>query len=400
MANQESLRQVNLQAAFDILRRHSPITRRDLQRLAGLSWGAASNVMTLLLRRGLVRAAGEAASASGPAPVAYDIAPDRYLLLGIDITPEALTATLCDLRGRVVKSASRPLASTAREPIWATLLDLIESMRKNLPIDEPRGIGIAFAGAADSKAGLILRAPAFEGFDAFPLRHSLQAACGLPVALAGGAACAAYAHQQFGLARDTGDFLLLRLSGDISLATVSGGVVQHGAGSAAGLIGHTVLRPDGPRCACGQNGCLAAYASEQAILDRCREGLSLGLADILAARVQAQPPSLADILAAAEAGDAFCQATIGQAASYTGLALAAAVNMIDPAGVLLTGRLAGYPQYADAIGQALARYVARPTPPQVRAAAEDGLSAAVGASTLLAERVYWAAVDMEPDARA
>src|SRR3712207_9433879 len=57
---------------------------------------------------------------------------------------------------------------------------------------------------------------------------------------------------------------------------VGGGVISHGillrgAQGAGGELGHVTIQATGPRCACGNHGCLEALASGTAIARRARE---------------------------------------------------------------------------------------------------------------------------------
>jgi glucokinase len=45
-----------------------------------------------------------------------------------------------------------------------------------------------------------------------------------------------------------------------------------GASGAAGELGHMTIDPNGPRCACGQNGCVEQYASATAVAKRYGRG--------------------------------------------------------------------------------------------------------------------------------
>jgi predicted NBD/HSP70 family sugar kinase len=53
------------------------------------------------------------------------------------------------------------------------------------------------------------------------------------------------------------------------------GSVYHGDHGLAGEVGHTTLDPDGPRCNCGNRGCVEVFTSDKAILeyykDYCNE---------------------------------------------------------------------------------------------------------------------------------
>jgi glucokinase len=144
---------------------------------------------------------------------------------------------------------------------------------------------------------------------------------------------------------------------------VGGGVILHGrlitgVHQAAGEIGHTVLDPLGPLCACGNRGCLEAWAGSSGLLRRARaladgrevlapDGLGPDpdpdldrkpLADLLAARGARTTTS--DLAALAETGDPLCRALFAEAGRRLGQATANLVNVLDPDRVIIGGGVA------------------------------------------------------------
>ena len=61
------------------------------------------------------------------------------------------------------------------------------------------------------------------------------------------------------------DLVYLSIGTGIAAGAVLDGRLRRGANGAAGEIGHLAVDPDGPRCACGQRGCLETVASGAAI---------------------------------------------------------------------------------------------------------------------------------------
>ena len=78
----------------------------------------------------------------------------------------------------------------------------------------------------------------------------------------------------------------------VTLGTgIGGGVildgrVVRGASGSAGEIGHTTIDLNGRRCACGNYGCLEAYASGPNIAARAREGVEAGYESVLSELVE------------------------------------------------------------------------------------------------------------------
>jgi glucokinase len=86
-----------------------------------------------------------------------------------------------------------------------------------------------------------------------------------------------------------GDLALLALGTGVAAGLLLGGELRRGRRGAAGEIGHLPYDPSGPRCPCGQQGCLELYAS--------------GAALDVAWPARFGRPSAADLFAAAGEGD-------------------------------------------------------------------------------------------------
>ncbi|WP_254407666.1 ROK family transcriptional regulator [Streptomyces sp. GMY02] len=117
------------------------------------------------------------------------------------------------------------------------------------------GVGVAMPGPLDHRAGVPGRVTGFPEWEGFPLREALAARLQLPVVLDKDTNAAA-----LGLAlRGAGDsFAYLHLGTGLGAGLVLGGALHRGARTGAGEFGHQVIQLDGPRCDCGNRGCIEA----------------------------------------------------------------------------------------------------------------------------------------------
>lgn len=122
-------------------------------------------------------------------------------------------------------------------------------------------------------------------------------------------------------------------------------------------LGHIVIDRDGPRCACGKNGCLEAYASGQAMIEQ------LGRSDV---------ESLRDIIRLAEAGDEEVLAVLGKAARTLGGFLASTVQMMGIEKLVCSGLLSRvFPKVRESFREGMARYLSDERIDSLEMAASD-----------------------------
>jgi glucokinase len=101
--------------------------------------------------------------------------------------------------------------------------------------------------------------PAFNGGAA--LLEDLTKDLDIPVVIDNDNNCSAFAESQFGSAAGKNNVLVVGLGTGIGGAYILDGKVLRGAHGFAGELGHFVVQENGPKCACGKNGCYEALAS-------------------------------------------------------------------------------------------------------------------------------------------
>ncbi|MGW1551817.1 ROK family protein, partial [Streptomyces sp. NPDC002346] len=169
------------------------------------------------------------------------------------------------------------------------LLQEIEARRHTTPI---RGIGIAVPGMVDPATGLV-RLSAITDWRDLPLGAELGRALPVPLLVDNDLRSSTTAEGLFGMGRDHDDFLVLGIGDGLGMGVVLERRVQRGANGFSGEFGHLPVDPAGPRCNCGNGGCLQALVGQTALFERARRaGVGLGLRD-----------GLAELIDAAEGGE-------------------------------------------------------------------------------------------------
>ena len=125
------------------------------------------------------------------------------------------------------------------------------------------------------------------------------------------------------------------------LRIIIDGKVYHGVSGAAGELGHMIVWFNGPRCPCGERGCLEAIASGMGLAWRAQDlvdaGEARGLERIKRERGELNADEVAD---AARAGDADAIRLFDEAGLYLGIALSNYINIFNPEMVVIGGGVA------------------------------------------------------------
>ena len=185
------------------------------------------------------------------------------------------------LEGREVTASGRAetRASTGPE---AVLGRLIAAGHEAGPVDT---VGIGVPGLFDDARGAAMFLVNTEGgWDGRPVAGPVGEALGAPARLINDGRAFALAEWTLGAARgcDTAAFFVVGTG-------VGGGLVVRGAPhegreGRAGELGHLTIDPDGPRCGCGNHGCVEAFvrdAVEAGDIESAGRYLGIGIANAI-----------------------------------------------------------------------------------------------------------------------
>jgi predicted NBD/HSP70 family sugar kinase len=196
----------------------------------------------------------------------------------------------------------------------------------------------------------ILFAPRL-GWRDVAFQEPLRALTGLPVVIENsGKACAlAQAWSARGEAAAPEDLVFLSVSDGLGVGIVTNGQLLRGQHNAGGEFGHMPLALEGPRCACGVEGCWEAHVSNLATVSRYL-GRELDPGQPVPADVAAL--TVEDVISRARHGDALAMAALGATAKYLGAGLAAVVNAVDPARIYVSGEITSFWEHLEPIVRA------------------------------------------------
>lgn len=359
-------REANLARILSIVHHEGPRSRSALTEATGLNRSTIAALVAELAAAGLVdeRPPESSSRAGRPSPV---VAPAASVV-AISVHPEVdaveIAAVALDrrivVRERIVNAAPPSTAAVA-ELVAARL----EEWRADALADSAViGIGVAVPGLVRSVDGVVRNAPHLAWIDE-PLAARIEEACGIRTAVDNDATLGALAEHLFGAGRDVDE--LVYLNGGAS--GIGGGLVIHGraatgANGYAGEFGHNRPRIDDDADRRTADGVLEEEVNRRHLLE-------------LLALDDADDGALAEALAAADLPAA--DAELARQARVLSSALANAVNVLNPAVIVLGGFLA---LIDDAEHGALVDHVARLS---MRASAEtvELRTAALGSDRLL-----------------
>ncbi|MCR1786592.1 ROK family protein [Nocardioides carbamazepini] len=182
------------------------------------------------------------------------------VLVGLDIGATKILGVVTSAEGEVLASVRVPSPAGGDQVVTAAA-DVVERLRASAR-SGVGVVGVGIPGLVDTSRGTVRHAVNLGVADGYPFSERLGAATGARIVLDNDANAAALGAAALLGERDLG---YLSLGTGLAAALVLDGRLRRGSGNAAGEIGHIPVDPAGPRCECGQVGCLETVASGSAV---------------------------------------------------------------------------------------------------------------------------------------
>jgi glucokinase len=267
------------------------------------------------------------------------VSPGKFIVGG-DLGGTRFRVVLANHRGTIVeRAATLTMADEGRDAVIQRMVKNIEHVMQSVERESIVGVGIAAPGPLNPWTGVVYSPPNLPGWGAEPLKDILESAINLPCHVGNDANLAALAEHQFGAGRGTESMIYLTVS-----TGIGGGVIDHGRlllgqHGLAGEVGHITIEPNGPRCGCGNMGCLEALASGPSLareaLKSIRAGETSGIEHLVDGRLEAITGEV--VVTAAHQGDRLAIQIVHRAATYLGIGVANLIHLFNPEAIVIGG---------------------------------------------------------------
>jgi glucokinase-like ROK family protein len=321
----------------------SPGTSRNA--LAGrleFSRSKANALAANLVEQGLLEETGLQESSGGRRPEALQLARGLGVVVGVDLGATSLDVAV--MRPDLTVLAHHAEEADVRAGPGVVLARVREVMRELLTragvsAKKVIGVGMGVPGPVDFASAQLVNPPLMPEWDSFSIRDYLGEAFTAPVFVDNDVNLMALG-ELWRLQRGVQNFLVIKAGTGIGCGIVCHGEVYRGANGSAGDVGHICVDQAGPRCHCGNLGCVEVMAAAPAITRLATEAAEAGESRALAKVLRANGRLTAvDVGQASRNGDAAANAIIQRAGSLLGQMLASVVNFFNPSHVFIGGGL-------------------------------------------------------------
>ncbi|MEW6130031.1 MAG: ROK family protein [Acidobacteriota bacterium] len=262
-------------------------------------------------------------------------------VLGIDLGGTKIEAAVFDDEGKIAgRHRDKTEAWRGQDEVLERIVMVARQAITNARIEfaQIAAIGIGSPGPLDPDTGHIIETANLP-FRDFPLAPRLaEQFNNCPVVLNNDVDAGTYGEFRKGAAQQARFVLGVFVGTGIGGGLIIDGKLYNGFNKNAAEIGHIVIRMGGPRCGCGNRGCMEALASRPSIARDIKRAMKNGKKSLMSKKMNKEGViTSGDIKECYDAGDKVVKKIVNRAAEYIGAGIGSLVNVLSPEVIVFGG---------------------------------------------------------------
>ena len=202
--------------------------------------------------------------------------------IGIDVGGTKISVGLVSKKGAILarEKAPTPKESSPHKTLQL-IKDIVEQVLfdRKIKLNQLAGIGVGIPGIVDNKSQII-RTPNID-LSKINLLNAFKKHFKTRIALGNDANLGTLGEKWLGAGRKTENIVGIFVGTGVGAGVIADNRILIGNNGAAAEIGHMIVHSEGPKCSCGNRGCLEAYAGRWAIERDIKSGIKAGRKSII-----------------------------------------------------------------------------------------------------------------------
>src|SRR3989304_1817178 len=196
------------------------------------------------------------------------------IAIGVDLGGSAVKAGLVNAQGKTPRNTTVPAeANKGPTHVIKRIAESVHALIDNSSYKKKDfvGIGVGSPGSVEPNGGTVKYPPNFPRWTEVRLGETLHKEFQLHVEVDNDANAAAVGEAKFGSGVGHKDFIMVTLGTGVGGGLILDGKIYRGPFGGAGELGHITIDHNGPRCNCGNRGCVEAYVGARYLTRRAIE---------------------------------------------------------------------------------------------------------------------------------
>jgi predicted NBD/HSP70 family sugar kinase len=354
-SNSKLVRIHNRALVLRIIQQSAPISRKEISKKTGLTPAAITKITNDLIGGELIVEEEKTLpnQGFGRKPIGLSINREKYRVISLFAGRTVIQAAICDLSGRILKKIEeyRNVFTAFSPSLEREVIDCLHHLLDGSGIDKSELLGIAISapGPINAKRGIIhntsnisiktTEAP-FD-WQNVSLAEIVGKRFGLPVFTDNEANVAALGESWFGAGVGIDNFVLYSVGIGIGSGVIIDGMLYRGEDDVVSEIGHITIDYKGPKCICGNVGCLELYGGFLRLVEYYQKfgpegGITFSVEDY-----SSVVRAIETIFTRASEGDHVANAAVEEIGNFLGIGAVSLANIFSPECIIVSGNDTG-----------------------------------------------------------
>lgn len=267
----------------------------------------------------------------------------RGFAIGVDLGGTNIVTGLVNTNGKVLfKKRIKTMTHLGKDAVIDRIALAISAVLDNVDSNKKKkisGIGIGSPGLVDHVKGIVRESPNLPDWDEIHLKEIIQKRFNIPVYVANDANSYAVGEHTFGAGKGTDSMVCITVGTGMGGGLILNGQLFVGTYQTAGEVGHIVIDKNGPKCNCGNIGCIERYIGAKFIVERVIKLIRSGRKTLISRLVNNDLKKITPetITIAARKKDKLAIQVWKEVGENIGVALSTIINLLSPEVIVIVG---------------------------------------------------------------
>lgn len=236
----------NVQILLQKVKENGPISKRELQKITGYSWGFISQAITKLVELGYIEAEEEKESIGvGRKAEKFSVKKTMNFYLGVDLNEREVVVVITDMSGHVIEEWEHTWTVFTKDHVIEKMFQMIDSCIEKYGDKNIMGLGFSVQGSVDVSNGVSMHIARISDWIEVPLKKMAEERYEIDVMVIHDPDCLLKCESCFGVLKDDDALDVLEISFNyglgVGMSVMINGQIYVGHNGRAGEIGHTSL---------------------------------------------------------------------------------------------------------------------------------------------------------------
>jgi predicted NBD/HSP70 family sugar kinase len=317
---------MNRSAIVKILQQRDVCSRAEIAKITGLTQASITKITAVLIEMGIVSEVGTIKGNGNRRSIGLRLNAEEKQVIGVKFSRHMFAVGVFDISGKLytMRETEFELEQDTREVLTDMKDQIHETLKKYKNVV---AIGLALPGPYIREEGRIAMVTSMPKWHDINFIDEFKNEFNKPLFIEQDANAGALAEWWFGNHGRPLNTLAYFLAGE----GVGSGIVENdnlllGMQGVASEVGHISIDVNGPRCECGNYGCLELYCCASAMLERAKQEMP----DLMNKKYKNRAEACGDVFEEARRGNRKAGKVVDEIANYLAYGCVTLINAYNP----------------------------------------------------------------------